>query len=117
MEGQPLTGRFELSLWVCLLGHGQDPGCGFKFKDIRPISYDCTSCKPMHLADAKTSRLLLESEADLNVLDSFGMTLLDIAIHPLMGTLGFQGNPDTRYRRILFLLDHGARISNRGEKS
>ncbi|KAI9694157.1 MAG: hypothetical protein M1822_003428 [Bathelium mastoideum] len=90
------------------LEHQQDPGCTFESASKLPGT---VHCKPIHLADAETSRLLLEFGADINAVDSSGRTALDIALDgfdSMLHRVSFIRVHD----RILTLLDYGACVTD-----
>jgi hypothetical protein len=111
-EGYPLSSQAR-AVTRALLKHGQDPECALKFGKLRR---GLPNCRAIHMSDAEMSRLLLEYGANVNALDGSGKTPLDIALSPNLETLEFEGEAQKVCDRISVLLDHGASITNHGEK-
>jgi hypothetical protein len=98
-----------------LLQHDQDPNIDIRVRDDwAPKTYRL--CKPLHVASAELTQVLIEHGADVNALDEDGCTPLDIKVgagkqwYPV----GFSGDPIDLYKTAMLLVLNKARLTRSG---
>jgi hypothetical protein len=102
-----------LAVASALLGRGQNPNL-----NIVVGRKNRTKCKALHVANnIEMALLLLRHKADVNAVDEYGFTPLDICVgvagNPYQ--LGGQGNPEDAIQMALLLLNNGACITEAGQ--
>ena len=98
-----------------LLQHDQDPNIDIRVRDDwAPKTYRL--CKPLHVASAELTQVLIEHGANVNALDEDGCTPLDIKVgagkqwYPV----GFSGDPIDLYKTAMLLILNKARLTGSG---
>lgn len=106
---------YQISLAQLLLRHGQDPNVDM-FYPIAAMEYGTGEwrCKPLHLAPDALAQTLLSSGADVNGLNSFGLTPLDATMRdlaPSKSQLESSREHDICENKIRVLLKYGGHLN------
>ena len=95
------------------LEHGQDANVDIRRTERKGEHFECNgTCKPLHVAQSEVSRTLLEHAAQVNALDSDGLTPLDLLIR---SSIHYHPAERTRLTASI-LLEYGGCITHSTRK-